>query len=142
MKVTAAAVVPTMTAVPVMMIKIMIIQIIMIIIKMVSDGGSNDESVIIIVDVKKLISIIIMLIIQCILNLYCPVREIWFTDVKHTCTINTVKHMNIFKIKMWFEDVEGDEDGVHDGYDHNVDDGDDDGLGPKCDGNRKSQRQV
>lgn len=37
-------------------------------------------------DVKKLISIIliIILIIQCIFNLHCPFREVQFTDTKHT----------------------------------------------------------
>jgi len=42
-----------------------------------------------------------MLISQCILNHYCPVREIWFTDLKHTtCTINTVNYINVI-LKMW-----------------------------------------
>lgn len=54
------------------MIKIMIIKIIMIMIRTEDDAWSNEvKSVTVIVDnVKKLISIIIiMLIIQCILNL-------------------------------------------------------------------------
>lgn len=43
-------------------------------------------------DVKKLISIIliIILIIQCIFNLYCPFREVRFTDTKHTINLPCV----------------------------------------------------
>ncbi len=51
------------------------------------------ESVMIIVDdVKKLISIIIiMLIIQCILNLYCPVREFLVSNTKHITNLPHVQ---------------------------------------------------
>lgn len=54
-----------------------------------------------VIDVKKLISVIliIMLIIQCILNLYCPVREISFIDIKHTTNLPHVNH-TMFKIKV------------------------------------------